>query len=142
MPPERMVHALETIHSLIKPGGILLDIHPGTDKAWVEARVNGKEYFLDCVEETDDYIEYQQAGDALAQVLKQGLFTVEETGKFTFIIHAAAMEELREFLAENWKDAVLNESIDKKAKEYLTSSAESYEVLVREEILITRHQRA
>jgi hypothetical protein len=139
MPPERMVHALETVHSLIKPGGMLLDIHPGTNKAWVEANVNGKEYFLDTLEETDDYIEYKQAGDALAQVISQGLFSVDEKGRFPFIIHAGTMEELREFLAENWKDAVINESVDGKAREYFTSSVESYEVLVREEILITRY---
>ena len=65
MPPERMVHALETVHTLIKPGGLLLDIHPGLDKAWVEVKVNGKEYYLDVLEETDDYIEYGQANNAL-----------------------------------------------------------------------------
>jgi hypothetical protein len=142
MLPERMVHALETVHSLIKPGGLLLDIHPGTNKAWVEAKVNGKEYFLDTLEEIDDYIEYKQAGDALAQVISQGFFSVEENGKFPFIIHAATIEELRDFLTDSWKDAVLNESVDGKAREYYTSSVESYEVLVREEILITRYKRS
>jgi hypothetical protein len=141
MPPERMVHALETVHSLIKPGGLLLDIHPGTNKAWVEAKVNGKEYILDTLEETDDYIEYKQAGDALAQAISQGIISVEENGKFPFIIHAATIEELRDFLTDSWKDAVLNESVDAKAREYYTSSVESYEVLVREEILITRYRR-
>jgi len=136
-----MVHALETVHSLIKPGGLLLDIHPGTEKAWLEANVNGKEYFLDTLEETDDYIEYKQAGDALAHVIRQGLFSVEENGKFSFIIHAGTIEELRGFLTENWKDAVLSESVDGKAREYITSSVESYEVLVREEILIARYRR-
>jgi hypothetical protein len=141
MPPERMVHALETVHALIKPGGSLLDIHPGIEKAWVEAQVNGKEYFLDVLEETDDYIEYKQANDALSQVIERGLFTVREAGKFTFIIHAETVEELREFLTEHWGDAVLNETLDVKAREYLTSSVQSYEILVREEIQITRYAR-
>jgi hypothetical protein len=141
MPPERMVHALETVHPLLKPGGVLADIHPGTEKAWIVAQVNGKEYFLDCVEETDDYIEYKQANDALAQVIERGLFTTEEAGQFTFIIHAATIEEMREYLTANWKDAILNESVDIKAREYLTSSVEHYEILVREEILITRFKR-
>jgi hypothetical protein len=141
MPPERMVHALETVHSLIKPSGMLLDIHPGVDKAWVEVRVNGKDYFLDVVQETDDYIEYQQANDALVKAGKKGLFTTEETGKFLFVIHAGSMEEMREFLTDNWKDAILNESLDGKAKEYFSKAADSYEVLIREEILITRFKR-
>jgi len=136
-----MVHALEIVHQLIKPGGLLLDIHPGTEKAWVEARVNDKDYFLDVVQETDDYIEYQQANDALAQVRERGLFTVEETGKFLFIIHAGSVQEMREFLTDNWKDAVLNESIDAKAGEYRSEAAEHYEILIREEILITRFKR-
>ena len=136
-----MVHALETVHALIKPGGFLLDVHPGTNKAWVEARVNGKEYFLDVVEETDDYIEYGQANDALSKAVKRRWFEVDETGKFIFVIHSASMEELREFLKENWKDAVLNEGLDTKAKEYISKTTKNYEVLVREEILITRYKR-
>jgi hypothetical protein len=141
MPPERMVHALETVHSLIKPGGLLLDIHPGPDKAWVEVRVNGKDYFLDVVEETDNYIEYQQANEALAEIVKRGLFSVEETGKFIFIIHAGSMDEMREFLSSNWKDAILNDSLDGKAREYFSKAAESFEILIREEILITTFKR-
>jgi hypothetical protein len=141
MPPERMVHALETVHSLIKPGGLLIDIHPGLEKALVEVRANGKDYFLDVVEETDDYVEYQQAGDALAQVVDRRFFTFEEAGKFLFIIHAESMEEMRVFLAENWKDSVINESVDGKARDYLSKAVESFEILVREEILITRYMR-
>jgi 2-polyprenyl-3-methyl-5-hydroxy-6-metoxy-1,4-benzoquinol methylase len=141
MPPERMVHALETIHTLIKPGGVLLDIHPRQDKAWVEAQVNGKEYFLDVLEETDDYIEYKQANEALAQVVENGQFAMEETGKFIFIIHADSMEEMRSFLVENWKDAILNKSLDDKAREYFSKAADSFEILIREEILITRYKR-
>ena len=97
-----MVHALEIVHSLVRPGGGLLDIHPGLEKAWVEARVNGKDYFLDVVQETDDYIEYAQASDALAQVRERGLFAQEETGRFPFVIHAGSMAEMREFMTANW----------------------------------------
>ena len=141
MPPERMVHALETVHALIKPGGLLIDIHPGLDKAWVEVRVNGKDYFLDIVEETDNYIEYQQANQALTEIVKRGLFSGEEAGEFIFMIHADSMDEMREFLSENWKDAILNDSLDGKAGEYFSKAAESVEVLIREEVLITRYKR-
>jgi 2-polyprenyl-3-methyl-5-hydroxy-6-metoxy-1,4-benzoquinol methylase len=136
-----MVHALETVHSLLKPGGVLVDIHLGTEKAGILAQVNGKEYFLDSVEETDDYIEYKQANEALAQVIERGLFTIEEAGQFTFLIHAATIEEMREYLTANWKDAILNESVDIKARELLTPSIERYGIFVREEILITRFKR-
>ena len=136
-----MVHALETVHSLIKPGGRLIDIHPGLDKAWVEVRVNGKDYFLDVVEETDNYIEHRQANEALTEIVKRGLFSAEESGKFIFIIHAGSMDEMREFLSANWKDAVLNDSLDGKAREYLSKAAESFEILIREEILITSFKR-
>jgi hypothetical protein len=141
MPPERMVHALETIHALVKTGGLLIDIHPGLEKAWVEVRVNGKDYFLDVVEETDDYVEYQQASEALADAVKRGLFSVEGSGKFIFIIHAGSTDEMREFLSANWKDAILNESLDGKARDYFSKAAESFEILIRQEILITKFKR-
>ena len=140
MPSERMVHALQTVRTLIKPGGVLLDLHPGLDKAWVEVRVNGKDYFLDVVQETDDYIEYKQASDALGQMVENGQFAMEETGKFIFIIHADSMEEMRSFLVENWKDAILDKSLDDKAREYFSKAADSFEILIREEVLITRYK--
>ena len=136
-----MVHALQTVRTLIKPGGVLLDLHPGLDKAWVEVRVNGKDYFLDVVQETDDYIEYKQASDALGQMVENGQFAMEETGKFIFIIHADSMEEMRSFLVENWKDAILDKSLDDKAREYFSKAADSFEILIREEVLITRYKR-
>jgi len=135
-----MVHALQTVRTLIKPGGVLLDLHPGLDKAWVEVRVNGKDYFLDVVQETDDYIEYKQASDALGQMVENGQFAMEETGKFIFIIHADSMEEMRSFLVENWKDAILDKSLDDKAREYFSKAADSFEILIREEVLITRYK--
>jgi hypothetical protein len=141
MPPERMVHALETVHALIKPGGLLIDIHPGLAKAWVEVRVNGKDYFLDVVEETDNYIEYQHANQALTEIVKRGLFSTEEAGEFIFMIHAGSMDEMREFLSTSCKDAILNNSLDGKAAEYFSKAAESVEVLIREEVLITRYKR-
>ena len=57
----------------------------------------------------------------LAQAVKNGLFTMDEAGKFEFVIHAGTMEEMRQFLTENWKDAILNESIDGKARDYKSS---------------------
>jgi hypothetical protein len=48
---------------------------------------------------------------------------------------------MRVFLTDNWKDAILNESLDGKSKEYFSKAADSYEVLIREEILITRFKR-
>jgi hypothetical protein len=42
---------------------------------------------------------------------------------------------------DNWKDAVLNESLEGKAREYYSKAADSFEILIREEVLITRYKR-
>ena len=34
-----MVHALETIHELLKPDGVLLDIHPTNEPATIAVRL-------------------------------------------------------------------------------------------------------
>jgi len=102
-----MVHALQTIHTLLKPDGCLLDLRPRGLPAELSALTGSGWQGLGQIQETDDFVEYRQAAEAVAQVLERGLFALEQKGQYDYLIYADSLGELQEYLAEEWTDAVI-----------------------------------
>jgi hypothetical protein len=138
MAPEGMVHALETIHSLLEPGGCLIDIHPNSQPPPIGASIAGQLYSLGYLQETDNFIEYGQASAALAEVIQRGLFTLEKQGAFVFIIRAASVDELHTFLNENWSDSIFPDPVERQARELSQSTGEISSALLTEQVLVAR----
>ena len=116
MQPESMVHALEQIHGLLKPKGHLIDIHPNDELNEFILPIDGRENFIGHMQETDDYIEYRQADEAIETAVSRGLFQVLKTGEFEFRTHADSIDELKTFIEESWSDAVVTEEVVANAK--------------------------
>lgn len=102
-----MVHALKTVHSLLKPDGRLIDIHPNGEPPPIIVRSGGRSEIAGWLEETDDFIEYEQAEAALAQAVRERLFSIEKQSSFIFNIYADTFAELSAYLEANWSDAVI-----------------------------------
>ena len=138
MAPEGMVHALEIIHSLLPPGGCLIDIHPNGEPPSIEACIAGQIHLLGYLQETDDFVEYGQASAALDEAVQQGLFMVEQQDIFTFITSAGSMSELHAFLNESWTDAVIPAQVGLKASELSLLHGQISSVQLIEQVLIAR----
>ena len=136
-----MVHALEKIKQLLKPGGALLDIHPTNELAAITVRLDEQHISAGWVYESDDYVEYEWADEALQHVIDDRRFVVEQSGTFEFVWHAATLPELRAYLAEEWKDAIIDEVTAGRIEELLKSAAGEKEILIREVIRIARYRR-
>jgi hypothetical protein len=136
-----MVHALETIHDLLKPGGILLDIHPTNEPATIECRLREQIIPAGWISESDDYVEYEWADEAVSAAVNGGLFTQERCGTFEFVWHADSMNELRAYLAEEWKDAIIDDVTAIRIEELLKLPLHDKEILVSEAIHIARYRR-
>jgi len=133
-----MVHALEKIHGLVEPGGILLDIHPTPEPPRLEVRLGARTILAGWLKETDDYVEYEDADAALASAIARGLFAVERQGRFSFVTYADSFAELREYLAEEWKDAVIDDLTAARIEDLLSAPERDKEVILRESIRIAR----
>jgi len=133
-----MVHALEKIHELLQPDGRLIDIHPSGEPPPIKVRIGQQATVVGWMRETDDFIEYAQASAALSQAVERGWFDVERKGVFEFVTQADSVSDLREYLAKEWKDAILEEIVGAKAEELLSASERAGELLVRERICIAR----
>ena len=136
-----MVHALEQIHQLIKPDGQLIDIHHSTELAAIEIRLRDRIFSAGWLHETDDYVEYELADQALSAVVTSDLFQLEQNGIFSFVWYADTLEELRAYLAEEWKDAIIDDVTFTRAKDLLSSIERDKEVILRETINIARFRR-
>ncbi len=136
-----MVHALEKVHSLLKPGGELIDIHPLFDPPAFEVRVGAKKFPVGWLRETDDYEEYELADEALAEVVKRGLFALERQGIFSFVTHADTAAELKQYLIENWSDAIIDEVIFAQAAELFNSIERDKEMILRVSTNIARYRK-
>ena len=70
--------------------------------------------------------------------MRSGLCTVERQSVFTFNTYAASIAELRDHLAEAWKDAILDEITAARAEELLSTIERDKEVILRESVFIAR----
>ncbi len=136
-----MVHALEIIHSLLKKNGELIDIHPMFDPPAFEVRVGEKKFPVGWLRETDDYEEYELADEALAEVVKRGLFAIERKGTFSFITHADTAAELRQYLIDERKDAIIDEVTFARAAEMFNSIERDKEMILRVATRIARYRK-
>ncbi len=106
-----MVHALEQIHDLLEPGGHLINFQPNGELNEFYAVLDEDEMFIGYLLESDDYIEYFQALDALETVKGSGLFQSEKVGEFEFFAYADSFNEMKAYLEENWSDAVFTDEV-------------------------------
>jgi len=133
-----MVHALEKIHQLLRPDGRLIDLHPIGEPSPLEVHIGEHSVLAGWVTESDDFVEYKQADAALAQVVQRGLFIVEREGTLSFITYADSVAELREYMAKEWKDAILDEVSARKAEDLLNMTECGKELILRDQVRIAQ----
>lgn len=136
-----MVHALERTSQLLKPGGILLDIHPTTEPAAMAVRLREQLIPAGWLTESDDYVEYEWANEALQQAIDDRRFVLERAGTFEFVWHADTLNDLRAYLAEEWQDAIIDDLTAGRIEELLKLPVADKEILVSEAIRIARYRR-
>ena len=90
-----MVHALEEIHRLLKPTGRLIDIHPVAISPRVEIKEAGKVNLAGYLSVHQWFTDFQQADNALAEIIRRGLFIVEREEIFDVPIHYSSVEEMQ-----------------------------------------------
>lgn len=99
MKHEGMVHALEEIQRLLRPGGSLIDIHPFLEAPLIKAFQGGRVLLAEPSPDHDEE-DIRHAEDALAQVVERRLFVIERSGEFDFLTYGSSVAELRDFMAK------------------------------------------
>jgi hypothetical protein len=128
-----MVDALQRAHRLVRPGGVVVDLHPTMALASVEVgpHMTGR------VEVDDGPLRHAAAGAALIRVIDAGLFVVDGAVEFTFHTYGDSIEELRAYVEENWVNARIDESVVDRTRAALRA-APGARLRIREDVRLTR----
>jgi len=147
MEHEGMVHALEGIERLLRPGGCLIDIHPVLEAPLVEVFEGGEVAFAESSPSYDYEEDLRQAEDALARIVERGLFVTDRGREFDFLTYGSSVAELRDFMAKAGAydespedDAVVARKAELYARvdEVMRGSGDRVEVAFREKARMTR----
>ena len=135
---ESMVHALEQIHFLLKPDGVLIDIHPIGEPPPIEVRLGADIHTVGWVREADDYCEYVAATEALETAVSRNLYSWQKQGTFAFTTYADTILDLHNHLAETWTDAIIDDEVIRRTQDLMQTPEADKEVILREIITIAR----
>ena len=96
-----MVHALEEIRRLLKPDGFLIDIHPVAEHSAIEIHQNGIIDLVGHLEVHQWCIDFELADEALDEIIRRGVFTVEQKGNFDTLTYYDSATEMETALKES-----------------------------------------
>ena len=100
MQHEGMVHALEEVHRLLKPAGILIEMHPAVcAPPYVEVRSNGQLFFSEGDPVFDYEEDLRQADAAVTTVLDRGCSCLRTDAGSCSWTYAASVKEMRDHWA-------------------------------------------
>ena len=144
-----MVHALEEIHRLLKTNGFLIDIHPVAEHSSIQIHRNGNIELVGHLEVHQWCVDFQEADNALAEIIQRGIFTVEQKGMFdtlTYYDSAAEMgtalkESIHKFVREGEpvdEEVSQVETLALQAEELLRAAGNGAKLVLRERDQISR----
>ena len=137
-----MVYALEEIRRLLKPGGILVDIHPVPEGSLTEVRQGESVLYSERTLETSSN-SVILAEKALAQVVEQGFFKIDKHAWFDFFTYADSAEELSAYWEEQEAFDIRSDDDPQAVRErMLYAQAEEIMKASREGALAVTHERA
>jgi hypothetical protein len=128
-----MVDALRRAHRIIKPAGCVVDLHPSAARASVEVADRRTGY----VEAGDAPLRHAAAGVALAATIDEGLFVIDYASVFTFYTYGDTIEELREYVEENWREGRIDDETVRRTREVLRDGPAA-RPRIREEVRLTK----
>lgn len=132
-----MVDALTEVHRTLIPGAPLLDVRPFLPFAPLELARAARITVLGRLEEAEFDPGDSAADEALAEVFRRGLFSLESTDSFWYANYWDSVAELREYL-KDWTDvARLPRRLAGEARRALRASPGA-RLLLRSYIVVNR----
>ncbi len=97
-----MVDALRKAHTLVRPDGRVIDIHPTPEPATVDVVTDRGAERVGLLMEQAEGQEYVDADGAIAEAVARGWLAVEDERTFVFERQAANVHDLVDHIADEW----------------------------------------
>jgi hypothetical protein len=132
-----MVHALKIAYDFLKPDGALINIQPVGQPRPLEIRRGETITCVGAIGHRLNFASHHAALEAVAQVLQDGLFVMEEEHQFPFLYQAESFSILQAWLAEKMPNSILDEGTARRAEELSGRVGADCKAIMREEIVIS-----
>ncbi len=133
------MRALDSVHTALRPDGLLLDIHPEPEHSWVEAHTGGRVVRVGHIDESFRINTVQAARAVLRDAAHAGQFTEERSTRFVFVYHFDGVEAWLTYMKESWRTAHVGEDVIARCQEAL--DAASGEICIPRAVRATRYRR-
>lgn len=130
------MHALESIHGALRPGGVLLDLHPQPRNTRVEIWRDGRVVPVGEIDLQEDISGIRRARDRLRSVERRGLFVTERRRFIELVEHYPTVEDWQEHLAREGSTIDIPDGMLDRVRGLL--SDEGAELIVREPVRASR----
>lgn len=107
-----MVHALETVHRLLNPGGVILNVHDLAESSPMDVRGDGRDGSVVRVGELGDDSDYallHDADDALDRVVETGLFAMGARVTFAYETHMDSLKTFDDWYTGTWASTTFSD---------------------------------
>lgn len=115
------MRALRTIHTALRPGGVLLDIQPARHDSWVEIQRSDRTLRVAKLDESPGYDAQRAASAALQTAVDEKLFAPETDLFFTFRYHFESFDAWVEQM-NGWERIVMSTELRERVREALTAT--------------------
>jgi hypothetical protein len=144
MEHESMVHALEEMHRVLTPRGLLIDLRPLEEHWPVEVSSGSTFIQTGSLNAMEDYAaDDEAASGAMREVEARGLFVREQESSFPYYYSWDRPSEMKEFIETEWERVdKLDEGVFRAAQSAWASGGAEARVRVRVRMLITGWRRS
>jgi hypothetical protein len=136
------VRALKRVHGWLRPGGVLLDLHPEPQPPRIDVALGGLAFeHLGRIDTSALIANIHAARASLAAVVEQQLFGCEDALVFDFVSHFASVDDWLHHRQQERATGRIDPLVIERAREVL-SAHPSAELRVTERERATRLRRA
>ena len=128
-----MVHALEKVHGLLKPGGYVVDVQEMPYWRWLGVMSGDDVQLAGPQESSVDFKDNLQASAAITQVIEDGLFVLEDERMFYGYTHSETLEDMLDYVTIRPSEQTIQ-----RLEDLLAGADEAAQVVIRQPTRMVR----
>lgn len=125
-----MVHALQLTHRMLRPNGLLVNIHDLPAPHVIEVHTPENVHKVGWLVDRDDFANTLASLIGLAQVVADGQFVLEDQRDFDCNVSVDSLSEFQKWLADWWESAILKDKTAQRIQKLVRDADQSTRIVL------------